>query len=467
MSDRVGRGPRNNLESKDQMNKVGYLKSNRHITSNSNRSRTRISKANNSDNSNVSGTSMNERHPLRREVRSLEARGELSAYPSNLSISRSKESKGRDYGNGQINDIATENLNSIATDEVIRLTTSERKTEHIRLCLQEKVNAEGISTGFEQYRFRHNALPELNFDEVSLETTFLGAWVKTPLLISSMTGGSEMAATINERLAEAAERRGWAMGVGSVRAAVEREDLAYTFQIRDKAPSIPIIANLGAVQLNYGFGVDDCMRAVHIAGADMLVLHLNGLQEIFQPEGDTAFGGLLQRIEDLCRQMSVPVGIKEVGWGIDGDTAKRLVEAGVDFIDVAGAGGTSWSQVEKFRSSDPVRRQAAEAFADWGIPTAECIQEVREALPKGTIIGSGGLHTGVDAAKAIALGADLAGFGRALLGAAIRSEQEIEALLEQVELELRTTMFGIGAADLEALRNTKRLMRRDLHSGTK
>ncbi|MDN4066357.1 type 2 isopentenyl-diphosphate Delta-isomerase [Paenibacillus vini] len=340
--------------------------------------------------------------------------------------------------------------------------TSGRKSEHIRLCLEEQVGGEGITTGFEKYRFRHNALPELNFDEVSLKTVFLGAAVRTPLLISSMTGGSKLAGEINDRLAEAAERRGWAMGVGSVRAAVERGELAPTFAVRRKAPSIPIIANLGAVQLGYGFGAAECQRAVDIAGADMLVLHLNSLQEVFQPEGNTGFGGLLARIEEVCRALPVPVGVKEVGWGIDGGTARRLRESGVAFIDVAGAGGTSWSQVEKFRSADPVRRAAAEAFADWGIPTAECIREVRAAAPDAALIGSGGLNTGVDAAKALALGADLAGFGRALLEPAVHSEERLDALLERVELELRTAMFGIGAGTVSALRNTPRLVRREV-----
>lgn len=339
--------------------------------------------------------------------------------------------------------------------------TSGRKSEHIRICLEEQVGAEGVLTGFQKYVFRHNALPELNFDEISLQTIFLGAPLRTPFLISSMTGGSELAGVINERLAEVAEHRGWALGVGSVRAAVEREELAATFAVRGKAPSIPVIANLGAVQLNYGFGADECMRAVEIAGADMLVLHLNGLQEIFQPEGNTAFRGVLARIEELCRKLPIPVGVKEVGWGIDGITAKRLHEAGAAFIDVAGAGGTSWSQVEKFRSADPVRRIAAEAFADWGIPTAECIREVRASVPSAALIGSGGLNTGVDAAKALALGADLAGFGRALLEPAVHSLEALDAQLERVELELRTAMFGIGAGNIAALRSTARLVRRE------
>jgi len=338
--------------------------------------------------------------------------------------------------------------------------TSERKTEHIRLCLEEQVNGMGISTGLEKYAFRHNALPELNFNDIRLNTEFVNIEVRTPLLISSMTGGSELAGTINERLAEAAERRGWAMGVGSGRAAVEKKELEPTFAVRRYAPSIPIIANVGAVQLNYGFGVEECMRVAEIAGADMLVLHLNSLQEVFQPEGDTAFAGLLSRIEDVCRTLSIPVGVKEVGWGIDGETARQLHEAGVAFIDVAGAGGTSWSQVEKFRNKDHVRRAVAEAFADWGNPTAECIVDVRSKLPGAAIIGSGGLNTGVDAAKALALGANLAGLGRAVLEPAVHSEKRLDELLERVELELRTVMFGIGAANIDELRSTSRLVRR-------
>lgn len=338
--------------------------------------------------------------------------------------------------------------------------TGERKIEHVRLCLNEEVGSSGVTTGFEQYRFRHNALPELNFEDIGLETVFLERKLRTPLLISSMTGGSPATGAINNRLAEAAQRRGWTLAVGSVRAAVERAELAATFHVRDAAPDIPVIANLGAVQLSYGFGVDECRRAVEIAGADWLVLHLNGLQEVFQPEGNTGFASLLAQIEQVCTRLSIPVGVKEVGWGIDGETATRLYNAGAAFIDVAGAGGTSWSQVEKFRSKDPVRRAAAEAFADWGIPTAECITGVRAAVPEGALIGSGGLQNGVDAAKALALGADLAGFGRNLLRPAVQSEEALDLALAQVELELRTVMFGIGAGSIGALRGTSRLLRR-------
>ncbi|MBD3917706.1 type 2 isopentenyl-diphosphate Delta-isomerase [Paenibacillus sp. PR3] len=338
--------------------------------------------------------------------------------------------------------------------------TAKRKGEHIRICLQEDVEGEGISSGFDRYRFEHNALPELRFNSISLEASFLGRKLRAPFLVSSMTGGTEEASAINIRLAEAAEARGWAIGLGSMRAAIESEELAASFRVRHAAPTAPVIANLGAVQLALGYGVDQCRRAVELAEADALVLHLNGMQELFQPEGDTDFSGLLGRIGEVCSKLDMPVGIKEVGWGIDGRTAKQLYDAGIAFIDVAGAGGTSWSQVEKFRTTDPMRRAAAEAFADWGIPTADCISDVRRHLPyEAVVIGSGGLKNGVDAAKAIALGANIVGFGRTLLPYAAQASDSKLLLqqFEQIEFELRAAMFGIGAASIRDLAMTDRL----------
>ncbi|NIK76018.1 isopentenyl-diphosphate delta-isomerase [Paenibacillus castaneae] len=342
--------------------------------------------------------------------------------------------------------------------------TARRKGEHIRICLQEQVNSVGVETGLERYRFKHNALPELSFHEVKLDSEFFGRQLGTPLLVSSMTGGTDEAGAINRRLAAVAEARGWAIGLGSMRAAIENEELAASFSIRKDAPSVPVIANIGAVQFNYGFGVDACRRAVEIAEADALVLHLNSMQEVFQPEGDTDFRRLLPAIEQVCKSLSVPVGVKEVGWGIDADTAAVLSSVGVAFIDAAGAGGTSWSQVEKFRSNDSLRRQAAEAFADWGIPTAESIVEIRERLPDAYVIASGGLRSGVDAAKSLALGANMAGFGRVLLPQAANgnSDLSLEQLFKQferIEFELRTAMFGIGVGSVSELRQTKRLIR--------
>jgi isopentenyl-diphosphate Delta-isomerase len=339
--------------------------------------------------------------------------------------------------------------------------TEKRKTEHIRISLHEDVEGKNITTGLENYRFIPNALPEISFEDVSLSASFLGKSMKTPFLISSMTGGTETALKINKNLALAAQERGWAIGLGSMRAAVEKEELAYTFQIRKWAPDIPVIANIGAVQLNYGFGLEECKRAVEIAEADALVLHLNTLQEVFQPEGDTDFSHLLSKIEKLIAGLPVPVGVKEVGMGIDKATAERLISAGVHFIDVAGAGGTSWVQVESYRSEDAARKKAAEAFLDWGLPTSESITSVREVSKKIPVIASGGLKHGVDAAKSIALGADLAGFGRSLLQSAV--EKDAEALIlqmDRIEFETKAAMFGIGAANIEELKVTKRLLKK-------
>lgn len=340
--------------------------------------------------------------------------------------------------------------------------TAKRKGEHIRICLQEEVNGVGVETGFERLRFKHNAMPELAFSQVGLETEWLGKKLGAPLLVSSMTGGTDEAGAINRRLAIAAEERGWAIGLGSMRAAIEHEELAASFAVRKEAPTVPVIANIGAVQLNYGFGPEACQRAVDLSEADALVLHLNSMQEVFQPEGDTDFSRLYDRIEQVCKTVSVPVGVKEVGWGIDGQTAGRLADVGVSFIDAAGAGGTSWSQVEKFRSKDAKRREAAEAFADWGIPTAQSVTEIRAALPQMHLIASGGLRHGIDAAKALALGANLAGFGRVLLpqaagGSSPISVRQLLEQFERIEFELRTAMFGIGAGSVEALRGTNRL----------
>jgi isopentenyl-diphosphate Delta-isomerase len=344
-------------------------------------------------------------------------------------------------------------------EELLMTDVERRKREHIDICLNENVRGTFISTGFEHYRFKHRAVPEIDFEQIRTETRFLGKRLKAPFLISSMTGGTGEAGSINRRLAELAESRGWAMGVGSLRAAVEQPELAATFEVRKYAPSIPLLANLGAVQLNYGFTAEHAMRAIEAVQADALVLHFNSLQEVFQPEGNTNFRALLAKVEELCRTLPVPVGAKEVGWGIDGESAYRLAEAGIAFIDVAGAGGTSWSQVEKHRSRDPIRRAAAEAFADWGNPTAECVREVRERLPDALLIASGGIATGVDAAKAIALGADLVGLGRALLRPATSAAGALDQLGEQAELELRAAMLGIGAATLDELKGTPSLVR--------
>lgn len=332
--------------------------------------------------------------------------------------------------------------------------TEGRKVDHIRIVLNEDVGAKGVVAGFAAYRLPHTALPELDLAEVDTRTSFLGKPIAAPLLISSMTGGAAVAEKINLALAEAAEHLGLPMGVGSQRAAVIDSRLSSTYQVRRVAPSIPLLANLGAIQLNYSFGVEHCRRAVDMIEADALILHLNPLQEAVQPEGDTNFKGLLQKIEQVCRQVEVPVVVKEVGNGIGAHDARRLYECGVRVIDVAGAGGTSWSEVERFRQSDDQGRRVAGAFADWGMPTTECIRAVRAALPEAIIIGSGGVRSGVDVAKAIALGADLAGTAKPALVSAI-DERGSEAVVEGLSAfirELRVAMFCSGCATLGDLR---------------
>ncbi|MEJ8777077.1 type 2 isopentenyl-diphosphate Delta-isomerase [Pseudogracilibacillus sp. ICA-222130] len=332
-----------------------------------------------------------------------------------------------------------------------------RKTEHIRLCLTDAVEGVNKTTGLEGISFIHNALPEINFHDIDLSTSFIGKTLKAPFLVSSMTGGSELASKININLALASEEKGWAIGLGSTRALLESDAHETSFLIRKYATTVPLIANLGAVQFNYGYGVDHCERIVERTEADSLVLHLNSLQEVVQDGGDLNFEHLLPKIEEVCKNISVPVGVKEVGFGIDGTVAKKLYDVGISYIDVAGAGGTSWSQVEKLRTEDDLRKRAAEAFNDWGIPTKDCIVSVRSHLPETPIVSSGGMKTGVDAAKAIAIGADVIGYARALLKAATQSVEQVLEVMDQIEFELKMTMFGIGVSTIEELKNTKRM----------
>jgi len=332
-----------------------------------------------------------------------------------------------------------------------------RKTEHIRICLEEDVDFVNKSNGLEGIEFIHNALPEINFNDITLATNFLDKTLRAPFLISSMTGGSKLAGSINQHLAEAAENRGWAVALGSTRALLEGDAHKESFLIRKFAPTVPLIANIGAVQFNYGYGLEECQQIVDLTEADALVMHLNSLQEVVQDGGDLNFKDLLPKIEHIAKNLSVPVGVKEVGFGIDGTVAKKLHQAGVTYIEVSGAGGTSWSQVERLRSEDPVRKAAAEAFNGWGIPTKDCVMSVREELPDVPLVASGGMNTGLDAAKAITIGADMVGFAKRLLHAATESTEAVMYTMEQIELELKMAMFGIGVQSIGALQHTKRV----------
>jgi len=253
----------------------------------------------------------------------------------------------------------------------------QRKREHIEICISQQVDS-ALSTGFEHYRVVHNALPNLNLADIRLESSFFGHLLQAPLLISGMTGGAREAALLNKRLAEAAQEFGIAMGVGSQRAAIDNPLLIDTFQARSYAPDILLLANLGAIQLNHGYGVSECRQAVESIGADALALHLNPLQEALQAGGNTNFANLLDRIHDVCDALPVPVVIKEVGYGLSLQAARQLLEAGAAALDIAGAGGTSWSEVERLRASDPVQASIAAGFRGWGIPTAEALVGLHE-----------------------------------------------------------------------------------------
>ena len=333
----------------------------------------------------------------------------------------------------------------------------QRKLEHLHINLEQDVRFPRLTTGLERYHFVHNALPEVSLRKLDLSTTFLGKKLRLPLLISSMTGGTAEAQRINLHLAEAAQATRIAMGLGSLRAALEAPHLADTFRVRHLAPDILLLANLGAAQLKTGFTPDDCQRAVDLAEADALILHLNPLQEALQADGDTDWRGLLDNIQAVCQRLDVPVVVKEVGWGISAGVARRLVEAGVTVIDVAGAGGTSWSQVEMHRAPTQRLRRICAEFADWGIPTADALVEIRATLPDTLLIASGGLRSGMDLAKCLALGANLGGLAGPFLHAANTSAQAVVDLVDETADLLRTIMFSLGIPEVESLRGTSSL----------
>ncbi len=330
----------------------------------------------------------------------------------------------------------------------------QRKADHIKINLEKDVHS-GLSTGLEKYHFIHEALPELNLEDVDTSLKVFGKQLAAPILISSMTGGTEQAEIINRRLAEAAQMTRTAMGVGSQRAALEDRIKAKTYQVRKFAPDILLFANLGAVQLNYNYGIDECRRAVDMIEADALYLHLNPLQEAVQSGGDTNFKGLAGKIENVCRKLDVPVIAKEVGWGISKRTAKLLFDCGVAAIDVAGAGGTSWSQVEMHRATDEFVRELASTFIAWGISTTDSILNVRQAAPKMLIFASGGLRDGLDIAKCVALGSRLGGMaGKFLKAASVSTENTVE-MMKLIQRQIQVTMFAAGVGKLAGLKKAR------------
>jgi isopentenyl-diphosphate delta-isomerase len=335
--------------------------------------------------------------------------------------------------------------------------TATRKAEHLRINLERDVSSLD-GAGFDRYRLLPLSLPEIDLADVSTRTKFLGRSLRAPLLISCMTGGVEEAGVINRRLAEVAETIGLALGLGSARVLLESPEVLPTFAVRHIAPSVPMLANLGATHLAKGTGVDDSRRLIDMLDADALVLHLNALQEALQPEGTPRFAGLLARIEELCRRLGRPVIVKEVGWGIPPDDVVRLHEAGVHAIDLAGSGGTSWSEVERHRLPEAQARVAA-AFRGWGIPTAEALRRARTVAPEAKLIASGGVRDGMDVTIAMALGADLVGIAGPFLRAAARGVEQAATLAADISEVLRVAMFCIGARSVLELKDSPRLER--------
>ena len=330
-----------------------------------------------------------------------------------------------------------------------------RKSEHLDIVTHGDVQGRRPA-GFEAVNFEHVAAPELDLDAIDLSTTFLARKLAAPFLISSMTGGPQRAAQINLSLAEAAGRLGIALAVGSQRIAVEGgQACGFTRELRARAPSVPILANLGAAQIRQNRGLDFARHAVDMIDADALIIHLNPLQEAVQAGGDRDWTGVLSGIERLVGLLEVPVIVKEVGCGLSGSLAKRLFACGVTMLDVAGAGGTSWAAVEAQRSEHARDKAIASAFRDWGIPTATALQDVRAACPQAVVIASGGLRTGIDAAKAIRLGADMAGYAAGILGPALENPEALIAHFEILIAQLRIACFCTASPDFTALRQAR------------
>lgn len=331
---------------------------------------------------------------------------------------------------------------------------SSRKDRHIAVALSESSLC-STNAGFDAYRFEHVALPEVDFSEISLATSFLGRKLAIPMIISSITGGGEKSEKINRLLAGVANDYGAGFAVGSQTCALRDTAFEKSFKVRKYAPNALILANIGAVELNYGFSIDECRKAVDMIDADGLILHLNPLHEVFQRNNSTNFSGLLNKIEKICSKSDAPVIVKEVGYGISATVAKKLADAGVFAVEVAGAGSISWSGIEKEASRDIVLREAAESFRDWGNPTTECIKSITENKIGLKIIASGGVDSGVKIAKSIALGADLCGNASVFLQKIMESRAECENYMEILKLELKTAMFCTGCKCISDLKKAK------------
>lgn len=337
----------------------------------------------------------------------------------------------------------------------------QRKREGIEIPLNNDVQAKTTSTYLEYVKLIHNALPELDYDEIDISTNFLKRKFSAPLIIDSMTGGAPEAARINGRLGELAEKYGFAMGLGSQRAGLESKQLAETYSIaRKNAPSAFLIANIGGAQLAKGLTIENIKKIIDMIQADALVIHLNPLQELIQPEGEPKYKGVFSKISEISGALDVPVIVKEVGAGISKEVAVKLEVAGVSAINVAGAGGTSWAGVEKLRaeaSNNDLKIHLGEIFWDWGIPTATSLIEVKKTV-KVPIIASGGLRNGMEMAKCIVLGASMCAMAYPFLLKAAESKEQLFNFADTVIAELKSTMFLIGAMNLSVLKSSRYIL---------
>ncbi len=342
-------------------------------------------------------------------------------------------------------------------NEDLSFQIENRKDEHLFICLEKNVEAKKITTGFEEVFLIHRALPEINLRDVKTETIFLGHKFSAPIIVEGMTGGTERAMKINAVIAQVIEELGLGMGVGSQRAALEKPELEKTYKIvREKAPKSFIVSNIGGPQIAMKYDIKKIRRAVEMIDADALAIHLNPLQETIQPEGETIYAGIIDKIEKIVNSVDVPVIVKETGAGISAEVAKKLEKAGVACIDVAGAGGTSWAAVEYYRavkSGDDFSRDLGLELWDWGIPTVISLIEVVQSVSL-PVVASGGLRSGLDIAKSIALGASLAGLARPILISAFKGYEETKKTLCKLINQLKNVMFLTGADSIEKLKNT-------------
>ncbi len=329
----------------------------------------------------------------------------------------------------------------------------QRKDHHIDVVLEKPVAGQPLLAGFGRYTLEYDALPEVDLDEVDLSTEILGRKLNAPLMIGAMTGGTDRTGDINRILARAAARVGVGMALGSQRAMIVHPEVSSSFRVRDHAPDLPLlIGNVGAVQLNYGVGAEEVNRALEEVSADAVNIHINPLQEAIQPEGDTRFKGLLDKLPGFIEELKVPAFVKEVGSGLSQRTLGKLQGLPIAGVEVAGTGGTSWAAVEAYRASEGGRqRRTGIRLAAFGVPTPTSIRMAREAFPDRLVVGSGGVRTGLDVAVAIALGADVVGLAKPLLEAAVEGEDAVVAALEDIIYELKVLCFCTGARNLSEL----------------